>query len=223
MWKAKFKVFDETGTFATLARRYKIIIYGYMINHYIKNNYHYFTLSVFLDCDEETKKLVINDLWNFKRVNNLEDQGSFLICELKITDKMEKEKKPSLFYNPALIQVKPFILDPEGWEELEFAAFNRKDLDKVLEISEKLYKLKLLYIKQEKIDSFSVMNLFPKLTDKQKEMLKLAIENGYYSYPRKTNIKELAKRNKMSFSTFQEHLRKAENKLIPFIARKSEL
>jgi predicted DNA binding protein len=44
----------------------------------------------------------------------------------------------------------------------------------------------------------------------------LAIKNGYYSSPRKINVKELAKISKLSFSTFQVHLRKAEEKLIPY-------
>ena len=223
MWKAKFRVYDETGTFAALAKKYKTPIHGYMINYYTHKNYFYFTLAIFLNCNEETKKKIVKELREFKTVNRFEDQGNFLICELKAPSKIEKKKRFSLFYNPSLIQVKPFVVGSDGWEELEFAAFERKSLEKLLEISEKAYKLKLLYFREEKIDSLGVINIFPELTSKQKDILNLAIGQGYYSYPRKTNVKKLAKENKISFSTFQEHLRKAENKLIPFLSRKSNL
>lgn len=221
MWKAKIKVYDETGTFARLAKKYKVAIQGYMLNTFNKKNNYYFTLVLFLTCTSEIKKKIIQDLTNTKRVNKIEDQGNFIICELKISADLEKTKKASLFYNPEIIQTKPFFIDREGWEELELAAFDRRTLENILKVSEKQYRLKLLHFKEEKIESFGIINLFPELTEKQREILNLAIEKGYYNYPRKTNVKKLARENKIAFSTFQEHLRKAENKLIPFLRKKS--
>ena len=52
--------------------------------------------------------------------------------------------------------------------------------------------------------------------EKQKQAIELAIKRGYYTSPRKISLQELAKISKLSFSTFQVHLRKAEEKLIPF-------
>jgi predicted DNA binding protein len=43
----------------------------------------------------------------------------------------------------------------------------------------------------------------------------LAIENGYYSWPKGTDFIELAKKMKVSVPTFREHLKRAESKLIP--------
>ena len=56
----------------------------------------------------------------------------------------------------------------------------------------------------------------PELTEKQKQAMNLAIKQGYYNYPRKISIEQLAKLSKLSFSTFHAHLRKAEQKLLPF-------
>jgi hypothetical protein len=50
---------------------------------------------------------------------------------------------------------------------------------------------------------------------KQREAVELAIQHGYYDYPRKVEVQELAKMAKLAFSTYQAHLRKAERKLIP--------
>lgn len=222
MWKLKLKVYDETGTFAFLAKRYNVTIQGHMINYWSKKNYFYFTLAVFINAEEKIKKAILKDLKKIKRINKFEDQGNFILCEIKITESLEKERKPSLFYNPSLIQVKPFVVTPDGWEELEFASFERKPLEEILKISEKLYNLKLLYFKEEKIESFGVVNLFPELTERQKEVFNSAIEKGYYSYPRKVDVKRLAKNSKMSYSTFVEHLRRAEAKVLPFLRKKTK-
>jgi hypothetical protein len=44
--------------------------------------------------------------------------------------------------------------------------------------------------------------------------LRLALESGYYEQPRKTSLRELAARTSVARSTYEEHLRKAENKLL---------
>nr|WP_225307842.1 MULTISPECIES: helix-turn-helix domain-containing protein [unclassified Haloarcula] len=44
--------------------------------------------------------------------------------------------------------------------------------------------------------------------------LQLALESGYYEQPRKTSLRELADRTAVARSTYEEHLRKAENKLL---------
>lgn len=56
--------------------------------------------------------------------------------------------------------------------------------------------------------------LFDGLTDRQLAALSIALDNGYYEQPRKTSIAQLATRTAVARSTFEEHLRKAENKLL---------
>ncbi|MFX0117303.1 MAG: helix-turn-helix domain-containing protein [Candidatus Hodarchaeota archaeon] len=55
------------------------------------------------------------------------------------------------------------------------------------------------------------------LTAKQREAVIEAYKSGYYEIPRKINITELAERAGVSTSTFDEHLRKAEQKLMQHI------
>jgi len=63
--------------------------------------------------------------------------------------------------------------------------------------------------------------LFSNLTEKQIDALVSAYSNGYFLLPRKADVKEIAFRKQVSRTTFQEHLNKAENKimsaLIPYI------
>jgi predicted DNA binding protein len=53
------------------------------------------------------------------------------------------------------------------------------------------------------------------LTVKQKQAVAAAISMGYYSWPKKVNLEELAERLGVKRRTLQENLRKAEGKILP--------
>ena len=71
----------------------------------------------------------------------------------------------------------------------------------------------MLKIKRESPSVF-IQQEVPKLTDKQRQVLELALEYGYYKYPRKISVQDLAAKVKMPRTTFQEHLRKAEERVM---------
>ncbi|MFC6827061.1 helix-turn-helix domain-containing protein [Halopelagius fulvigenes] len=52
------------------------------------------------------------------------------------------------------------------------------------------------------------------LTDRQRELLELAVEAGYYEMPRRATLRDLADRTNISAGTVGEHLRKIEMKII---------
>ncbi|AFZ71395.1 helix-turn-helix domain-containing protein [Natronobacterium gregoryi] len=54
----------------------------------------------------------------------------------------------------------------------------------------------------------------PELTDRQREVLSLAVERGYYELPRETTTRELAGDFDLSRRTVEDHLRRAERKLL---------
>jgi predicted DNA binding protein len=60
------------------------------------------------------------------------------------------------------------------------------------------------------------------LTPRQLEALRLAYEKGFYYYPRRVHIADLAAEAKLSRSTYQEHLRLAEVKLIRSLLQSEE-
>jgi len=65
----------------------------------------------------------------------------------------------------------------------------------------------------------STLSLFSRLTDKQLRALLTAYELGYYRTPREKTTEELAKSFHLTRPTFEEHLRKAENKIIASVAQ----
>ena len=60
----------------------------------------------------------------------------------------------------------------------------------------------------------SVDDFLGMLTEKQLRALVEATEMGYYAMPKKVTVDEMAERLKMPRSTFEEHLRKAEIKVM---------
>jgi hypothetical protein len=56
------------------------------------------------------------------------------------------------------------------------------------------------------------------MTAKQAESLLVAVDSGYYSVPRKTRFDDIARRMGTPRTTYEEHVRKAESKVINSVA-----
>jgi len=60
----------------------------------------------------------------------------------------------------------------------------------------------------------SLHSAIPTLSDRQREAIVAAHEAGYYAIPRETTTTELSTELGINRRTFEEHLRRAENKLV---------
>jgi len=111
------------------------------------------------------------------------------------------------------------VLSPDGYWLWEIASWDKKVLMNAFKHVKKHHGAKLLQLKQGKINNITVTGIIPKITTKQRQALKLAIDSGYYDYPKKIGLVELAKKMKLSYSTFQAHLKKAEGKLLKYTSK----
>jgi len=154
----------------------------------------------------------IKDLKKDKKVIKIERNDDMLFL-------LEKaDAKAVAFYTPKIIFVKPVLIKSDGYEIWEIASWDREDVSKFISSVEKRIKdFNLLKFHKVDINNVFFPRLMPKLTAKQKMAIELAIQGGYYKSPRKTNLRNLAKRMNVSLSTFQQHLRSSEEKLIPNI------
>ncbi len=120
------------------------------------------------------------------------------------------------------------LMHPEvyygGWEEYRVVGFRDNDYKRMFEELSQLGPLQIMQKKviQEKRmrDAFvlSVSSVFSELTDKQTNSLLAAIEYGYYQVPKKMTAEEIAGKHKVPRTTFEEHLRKAEGKVLRAMA-----
>ena len=227
MWVLKFKVFDEGNIFSSRTKKFNITIYYYPVNHYAEKNTYFFTAIGRLEGEEDNKKRFLRDLRKLKKsskhrrwVISFEVKGDFFIGITAHTRTAEMKTFVHTYYNPRFVHVKPCIIYPDGWEEAEIASLRKEDFKKILHFGKRLYNLKLLMMKEKEIGNIGFLGVMPELTDKQKQALELAYKEGYYEYPRRIELKKLAKLMRISLSTYQAHLRKAEKKLLPFMIRR---
>ncbi len=124
------------------------------------------------------------------------------------------------------MEVQPTIYK-EGWEWYRVIAFNQKDIKGMFNALEKFANVEVVSrrIEEEKTvrDSFviSTSNLLGALTEKQTFALLAALDHGYYRVPKQVTTDEIAKSLGVPRTTYEEHLRKAESKvlrsLVPYI------
>lgn len=65
--------------------------------------------------------------------------------------------------------------------------------------------------------------LFDKLTDNELKILRLAYQEGYFNYPRRTSLENIGSALNLSKVTINIHLRKALKKVIEELMRFTEL
>ncbi len=216
MWNLKFKVKNTDIVYTPLTEKYEVIDYMYPVDRYKKGN-KIFILSVHvLEGDEKEIKKFSIDLKKHEKVIEFEKEEDRILTLIA-----EEEKFYELLYNPELYMPSP-VLIKEGYEYWSIASWNREILEQLItEIekwSMKLHDFQLLQLSKGNLKEIYFPKILPVLPEKQKRAFEIAINNGYYKFPRKINLIKLAKVMKVSTQTFHEHLRKAESKLLPFFA-----
>ncbi len=120
------------------------------------------------------------------------------------------------------LQIPPTIY-VGGWELYKIISFSRKDAKELLESLNRRASLEIISSRQlykgEIHDSLcvSLSDLFSRLTEKQMISFLEAFDNGYYRIPKRITAAELARKIHLSRMTFEDHLRKAENKILSAI------
>lgn len=216
MWVAKVKLSGEKGRIGSRTKKFNVSASGFPVSFYTKKDgiYVYIVGSMF--GEKSNKEKFIKDLKKEKGVLHLEKTEDFFIAQIIEPLKLRP------MYNPQIINIKPVIIDEKGYNHWTIGSWDREELMNFVNIVEREYGGQLISINQQKITNFSIISMQPELTQNQRRAMELAIDKKYYDYPRKIGLKNLAKMMKVSYSTFQAHLRKAEQKIIPFFFKKTE-
>lgn len=211
MWVLKLKLSSEKQFIGKIAMKHEVSLTGYPLSYWKDKKWLYLVSAGFIFGEEKNKKAFIKDIKKQPEFVQLEANNDFLIA---IT-------KQPLFtepvYNPKIIRLNPVFINKSGYHIWDLASFDRELLIKVINFTEKYLDAKILKFKQEKVSNISFTRLLPELTKNQKRALEIAINSGYYDYPKKTKMEDLAKKMNISYSTFQAHLKKAEGKILPYI------
>lgn len=216
MWITKLQLRHEDCPIVTRCQKFNVIVLSYPSTWYEKKNHKYATTTCYFQTNDEIKKKkFIDDLKADRRITNLEVSGDIFTYEINLGKEGEHVM---LYHQKQIFFVKPVINHFDGHEYWEVASWKREDLEQFIHaLKQHMNTAKILKLENSPLTDVYFPNVMPKLSKSQKKAIELAYEQGYYSYPRKTSLGKLAKILKIAISTFQEHLRKAELKLLPAI------
>jgi predicted DNA binding protein len=148
---------------------------------------------------------------------SVDDSGLHVVtqsCLCSLEDSIiERFEEYNCLYQPPTVH-------RQGWEHYSVIAFDESDVRALLndlEADRNVEVLSKTAITEQEIPHSMlapVDQLFDDVTERQLAALRLALESGYYEQPRKTSLRELAEQTAVARSTYEEHLRKAENKLL---------
>lgn len=212
MWVAKYKIWHKNCLLRPICVKHKVTDFVYLINSWSdKRNFYYTELHI-LQGKSGNKKEFVKELRKEKTVKKVEIKGSYIFT---LNQEPIQKKYYSPVFDPKIIQIKPVAQRIDGYEDWELASWDKESLMKILEVP--VFEAELKFIKYTKLGDIFLPHVYPKLPPKQKEAIELAVQNGYYEYPRKIDLEKLSGISKVKRQTYQENLRKAEKKLVPFL------
>ncbi len=153
---------------------------------------------------------------------NLNTSGLHVVmqsCECGLEDSIiERFEDHECLYQPPTVH-------QQGWEHYTVIAFeesNIRELHEELDADHDIEVLSKTASEEMQIPHSlltSVDQLFDGLTERQLTALRVALDNGYYEQPRRSSVSDLSDQTDVARSTFEEHLRKAQNKLLTNIGQ----
>lgn len=213
MWILKATVPSSEGQLiASRTEKYKITLIGYPLSSTIIKGKLFVTSAGFMVGEEKNKKAFVNSFKKDKRVKKIEVNKDVMVANF------EQDIMMSKLYNPNIFFVSPALATFKGDNVFELACWDKEPLQEIAQVFlSKRYGGKIHSFKKHKIENIFTLRTIPNLTDKQKRAFELAVQEGYYEFPRKIELQQLAKIAKTSYTTYNFHLRNAEKKLMPML------
>ncbi len=215
MWVTRVKIRHDC-VIGNRCRKFNVVDIGGIVFDVFKENDRIHAPQIqTLSGKEKDVKAFIEDVASDSRVKNLEVEGNAIFFV-----EVRPDDFPSAFYNSKLFYYKPVTDDTEGFEYWEVASWKKSVLtDFIKRLQKSLKEVKVEKIQEGKLTDIYFAHFRPKLSKQQKRALELALEMGYYDWPKKADFSKLSKAMNVSVQTFREHLKKAEHKVMPDLIR----
>jgi predicted DNA binding protein len=210
MWVAKI-LLKHDCIIGKRCKRFNCTSVGYPLDFYEEKGYNYFFHFEKLFGNEKNVRNFIKDIKKDRRIQNLEAENNTLFFTYKTKSKGEM---PTQSYLKKVFHLKPVFVDASGAEYWEVGSWKKESLIKFIEQIKKqtagMEELRLIKIVKTKLRDVYFPQIMPLMTAMQEKAIRLAQKESYYEFPRKIELRMLAKIFGVSLSTYREHLRKAE-------------
>lgn len=210
MWIAKLQIKHDC-IIGKRCEKFNCSSLGYPLDFFEEKGYHYYFHFEKLNGDKKDIERYIKDLKKDKQVQNLEAENNMIFFTYRTKS---KKSMPTQSYLKRVFHLKPVFVDTKGIEHLEIGSWKKEAImdfiATIKKFTEGIELFEIQKIVQTKMKDVHFPHVMPFLTPQQEKALELAKKQGYYDFPRKIELRELAKMMKVSLSTYREHLRKAE-------------
>ena len=200
----------------------------------ISRKYPAIPISVWCNHDKDILEIECNDATLFDRLHDDLVNLSFVIGTPLIRKTFEHKnvhvvvKHCSCYYQGSIMQALshynllciPPVSHREGWEYYRIVGFNAKDIKDLFRDLKRRALFEILsnkIITQQSVSYYFTISLgsfFASLTGKQMEAFLMALDFGYYKVPKRTTLDQIANLNRIPRSTYENHVRKAESKIM---------
>ncbi len=213
MWLGHFKIWHKNCIYLSNATKYNVVISMYPLNSYVEGKWRFHTNINILTGKKEDIERFIKAVKKDPRTMEFKGNGNVYLSHMRFK---ADDYHTTNYYTPKIFLLKP-IVHKNGKEDWYFGAWDKEIINEMFHVFKKHFHIEVHSIKEEDFTDIFMPQVMPKMTEKQKQALRLAIKEGYYNFPKKIYLQDLAKRMNVSRVTFEEHLRKAEAKLLPGI------
>jgi len=216
-WVAKFKLNHKDCPMVSRAPKFNADVLSWPGEHLEENGKHVVVAhSKFVEDKPEINEKFLEDVKKDQRIISVNSSGSSFTYKIDLGYEGEAV---ALYYDPNMSFVKPVMNMQDGYEYWEVSAEDKEILKKFFDsLTAHMDKAEIMRISQHKITNVLVPAKITDLSDHQKKAFALALKHGYYSVPRRITLEALALKQGISLSTFQEHLRKAEAKILTSVS-----
>ena len=209
----KIKVPSKTILDFGLPNFFDVVEYIEILQIYEYDSNNFFAMEKILFKEDKIDKLDkhLRELFFARSYKILEKKSNEILCIMK-------QRNNSGFW-PAFLSksfalIPPLIFDQEA---IIFGVIAKdEELNTVLFEHEIFKSMQLLSVSQ--VDDFitNSMNMMPRLTNRQKEIITFATRKGYFKIPKKISTRTIAEHFQVSPSAILNHIQKAERSIMEY-------
>jgi HTH DNA binding domain len=150
----------------------------------------------------------IKTLGNMEILSVLKSIGNKHTCLIRYTEAEEakeqfQESDLGLIHTiPTIISLEKFTISMMG---------ERKNLSDFVEMMRNAGTIRKMSFRKA---AYQRADILAVLTDKQREVMVAAFQNGYYDFPKKISSRQLCQKVSISKPTLLQHMRKAEGRIL---------
>jgi predicted DNA binding protein len=202
------------GFYSNLSRRFP------SFRKFFWCNYSNDIIEILVD-DPEEYRLVMDEVAKYKPSGIIEESLDQMKFHLVVKNCTCTDENTVGKYMGSLDVLHVFpVITEKGWEYHRVLFFKHEDFEELVQrLTENGFIIEIL--RKVPFDAYiggslalNTDTLMSDLTEKQVDALLTAYKYGYYYLPRKADVQTIADKIQVPRTTFQEHLKKAENKLM---------